>query len=162
MNGKKILFLIKAKGRVLQCIYDRFTSSLLLRGECIEMKLTDIFHSINDFTIQLKNGQQASLEYFAFEFLCFVQFFVSFFFSPETVSVLPIPSPSTVVIRVLTAFIVISSHLVPFYCMRVHEYITHKGISNFLFGLLSVECLQKSGDCSRKKSTVSNVERYSR
>lgn len=28
--------------------------SLYLCGECIETKLTDIFHSINDFTIQLK------------------------------------------------------------------------------------------------------------
>lgn len=47
---------IKGKGRVYSGAWCSPLWAMRARssGECIEMKLTDIFHSINDFTIQLK------------------------------------------------------------------------------------------------------------
>lgn len=64
---------IKGKGRVLRRMICSHLLSLYLRGDCIEWKLTDIFHSINDFTIQLKVQHHSNvLRSFFFVFFCFL------------------------------------------------------------------------------------------
>lgn len=51
LKMKKTSLASKGKDACIQALEVRSPSNA--SGECIEMKLTDIFHSINDFTIQL-------------------------------------------------------------------------------------------------------------
>lgn len=90
-NGEKTSFLIKNE----RTCSVHIIVVTVVRGECIEMKLTDIFHSISDFTIQFKEKRQHHSHSLHLTFCTLFSFSCHMKWN-GIVSVLPIPSPSPV------------------------------------------------------------------
>lgn len=109
---KKNHFSSKTKGRVHRSV--QIFVVAVVRGECIEMELTDIFHSISDFTIQFNNKKRGSITHMRSSFCTPFSFLFPYFVPYEAT-----PSPSPVAFWVLSVITVASFHLLPFCdCVR--------------------------------------------